>query len=112
MVNFFRRIGILLRLIFFGGNTLEVDVVEVVCDFFKNGCIGDSVIDTLVALTPKIPHPEEIGHLRPSSCCNYIYKVISKILVARLKPFLSLLISPQQSAFVGGRLIQDNLVVA
>lgn len=68
--------------------------------------------DTLVALIPKIPHPEDIGQLRPISYCNFIYNVISKVMVSRLKPILASLISPQQSAFVGGRLIQDNLVVA
>lgn len=91
---------------------LKEDVVAIVRDFFRTGSMGDSVSDIIVALTPKVPHLEEISQLRPISCCNFLYKIISKIMVARLKPLLYLLISPQQSAFVGGRLIQDNLVVA
>lgn len=79
---------------------------------FKEGKLGNVVNDTLVALTLKVTDSESIGQLRPISCCNFMYKVISKIMVIRLKPILWELISPQQSAFVGKRLIQDNLVVA
>lgn len=86
-------------------------MVNAISVFFSTGALGDDINDTIVALTPKIPHPEAISQLRLISCCNFIYKTISKILVSRLKPLLSDLISPQQSAFVGGRLIQDNLVV-
>lgn len=56
--------------------------------------------------------PESLNQLRPISCCNYIYKVISKILVLRLRGFMGGLVSHNQSAFMGGRLIQDNLIIA
>lgn len=85
---------------------------KAVTSFFISGKLGDDINNTLVALTPKVQLPEEVSQLRPISCCNYIYKVISKIMVARRKKFPDSLISPQQSAFVEGRLIQDNLVVA
>lgn len=67
---------------------------------------------TVVTLIPKVPLPESLNHLRPSSCCNYIYKVISKMMVLRMKGFMGELISQNQSAFIGGRMIQDNLIVA
>lgn len=41
-----------------------------------------------------------------------MYKVISKLVVLRLESFLGKIIIENHSAFVGGRLIQDNLVVA
>lgn len=92
--------------------SIKKEVCSAVLGFFSNGTIPLELNETLVSLVPKIPMPESINHLRPISCCNFIYKVISKLMVLRLKGFLGSLVSQNQSAFVGGRLIQDNLVVA
>lgn len=64
------------------------------------------------SMIPKISIPERMSDFRPISCCNFIYKTISKILVNRLKLHLPNLISPNQSAFIEGRPIQDNILVA
>ena len=49
---------------------------------------------------------------RPISHCNVIYKVISKILVNRLKPIMDNLISPFLNAFIKGRSIFDSILIA
>jgi hypothetical protein len=66
----------------------------------------------VVVLILKVDDPEEVSQFWPISLCNVVYKIISKMLAAILKVILREIISPTQSAFVPGRLITDNVLVA
>ncbi|KAJ1441003.1 Reverse transcriptase domain [Sesbania bispinosa] len=77
-----------------------------------DGSLPEAINETVVALVHKIQSLESINQDRPISCCNFLNKVISRIFVNRLRDDLRNIISPNQSAFVGGRLIQDNIIVA
>ena len=68
--------------------------------------------ETLISLIPKCQNPESLSNYRPISLCNSVYKVVSKIIVACIKPYLSNLISLAQTAFVPSRRGTDNVLIA
>ena len=53
-----------------------------------------------------------MSHFRPISLCNVIFKIVSKVLVNRLKLILGSIISECQSAFVANRMIIDNFLIS
>lgn len=64
---------------------------------------------TIVSLIPKKNRPNRVEEFRPISCCNVIYKVISKGMTNRLGECLRYLIDPAQAGFISGRLMSDNI---
>ena len=53
-------------------------------------------------MIPKCQGLECLGNYRPISFCNTIYKLITKLIVFKIRPFLDQVISPLQLAFVLG----------
>lgn len=90
------------------GDLVKREVKEI----FTNQKVPEYLNQTLIALLPKQIGPELVSHYRPISLCNTIYKIVSKILVLRLKPLLPSLILPMQLAFLAGRRGSDNVIIA
>lgn len=91
---------------------LGSEVIRGIQTFFASGILPPSSNATILTLVPKRIGASAISDYRPISCCNTIYKVISKLLVKRLKPILPTLILPNQTAFVQGRLLVENTILA
>ncbi|XP_071739330.1 uncharacterized protein [Rutidosis leptorrhynchoides] len=81
-------------------------------EFFDTGKLLKQINTTLVALIPKIDNLHKVSEFRPIACCNVLYKCISKILTNRIKSGLDKIVSCNQSAFIPGRSIHDNILVA
>ncbi|XP_019085377.1 PREDICTED: uncharacterized protein LOC104714891 [Camelina sativa] len=88
------------------------DMVALVNQFFEEGEFDKSLNQTHICLIPNVAKTTRMTELRPISLCNVGYKILSKVLCNRLKSILPGLISETQSAFVPGRLISDNILIA
>ncbi|XP_048599931.1 uncharacterized protein LOC125595422 [Brassica napus] len=91
---------------------VKEDLTLMVNKFLFDGTVTNGLNDTNICLIPKTPKPNDMAQFRPISLCNVSYKIISKVLCQRLKKVLPGLISETQSAFVAGRQISDNIMIA
>ena len=80
--------------------------------FFHSGSQLKAFNHTFITFIPKLPNPEEVSHFRSISLWNVVYKIISKVLVNRLKPIMDSIITPYQNAFIKGRNITYNILLA
>ncbi|KAF5480159.1 hypothetical protein F2P56_000925 [Juglans regia] len=67
---------------------------------------------TYIIMVPKKKNLVRVNDFRPNSLYNVIYKLISKVIANKIKYVLPTIISKTQSAFLPGRLISDNVLVA
>ncbi|XP_043705322.1 uncharacterized protein LOC122655168 [Telopea speciosissima] len=88
------------------------DLYFLVSDFINTGHIPRELNRTYICLIPKVSAPESVDQFRPISLCNIAIKIITKVVADRLHGALDHIIAPSQSAFIKGRLISDNILVA
>ncbi|KAL0300489.1 UNVERIFIED_CONTAM: Retrovirus-related Pol polyprotein from type-2 retrotransposable element R2DM [Sesamum calycinum] len=87
-------------------------ICTAVLDFFRSGRLLRQLNHSIIALVPKLDHCPTVADYRPISCCNVIYKAITKIIADRLATALEHLTDRCQTAFIGGRSITDNIFLA
>ena len=77
-------------------------VCQFVLDFFHISILPSGVNYTLLTLITKVNHLEHISQFKPIS----LYKIITKTMAK-----MQVVIAPNQSSFVSGRQIADNVVL-
>ncbi|KAL0438744.1 UNVERIFIED_CONTAM: putative mitochondrial protein [Sesamum latifolium] len=90
------------------GNDVTCSVLRILNDHI----LYRKMNHTHVILIPKCESPKTVAQLRPISLCNVIVRIASKCIANRLKFLMDHIVSPTQSAFIPGRLITDNVLVA
>ncbi|KAL2225402.1 UNVERIFIED_CONTAM: hypothetical protein Sindi_2965300 [Sesamum indicum] len=88
------------------------EVTRAVLDFFSTGKLLKQINSMIFALIPKVHTPMSVNDFRPISCCNVLYKIIAKLLVQKISVLLDKIVSPCQTAFIPGRSIGDNIMLA
>jgi len=90
---------------------VQSDLVDVVQAFFKGDTLPKSFTHTNLVLLPKKSIIKTFADLRPISLSNFINKVISKVIHGRLDGLLTNITSSNQSGFVKGRCIIENVLL-
>lgn len=92
--------------------TIGSSIIDIVLRCLNDGLPFHEINETFITLIPKLKSSESMVDYQPIGLCNVLYKILSKVLVNRIKPILKDLISETHSSFVSQRLITDNIIVA
>lgn len=87
------------------------NVYELVFQVLEGKGLPEELNETHIVLLPKVDNPELPSQFRPIGLCNVAYKIVTKVIINRIKPLLPMLISNTQASFVPGRQITDNIVI-
>lgn len=93
-------------------NLNDEKVNYIILNILQEVSMASSFNSVYITLIPK----KKCSHLvvnnfRPISLCNVVYKLISKVITNIVKPFIDLIISRSQRAFIPYRIIMDNILI-
>ncbi|WMV11057.1 hypothetical protein MTR67_004442 [Solanum verrucosum] len=92
-------------------DVIAKDLHEMILEFFSGSDIPRFISHSCLILIPKVRQPQKLNEFRPISLSNFSCKIISKILSNRLIPYMSKIISPNQTGFIKGRSISENIIL-
>ena len=82
---------------------MKEDVTRAVQAFFNSDSLFKPLNHSYIVFIPKKPFPDDVSHFIPISLGNVIYKVISKVMVNRLKPVMDSDNSIPERFYTGGK---------
>jgi hypothetical protein len=91
---------------------LGQDILRLVEEIRLLGQMPLSLNCTFITLIPKRENSDSLEDFKPISLCNFIYKIVFKVLARRLKRILSDKISSEHFRFLEGRQIHKAIGVA
>ncbi|WMV39129.1 hypothetical protein MTR67_032514 [Solanum verrucosum] len=89
---------------------IAADLHAAIISFFQGAILSFS--HTCIVMLPKVNSPQDFSEIRPISLCNTSCKIIAKLINKRVSKILHNIISPNQSGFVKGRAITENILLA
>lgn len=87
------------------------DIFTEVKIWLERGFLPPTLNDTNICLILKCGNHKNMTDLHHISLCSVAYKMVSKLLSNRLKKYLDKCTKEEQSVFVEGRFILDNVVI-
>lgn len=87
-------------------------ITRFVNEALRTSKIPVGMLEAFITLIPKNERPKSASDFRPITLLNVIFKVVSKVLVNRLRPLMKKFIGPFQNSFLPGRSTMDNIVLA
>lgn len=88
------------------------DVIALFADFHDSGKVARGINAAFITLIPKQGEGNSLSDFCPISLIGSTYKLIEKVLAARLQRVMTKLISCNQFVFVTGRQIVDGIAIA
>jgi exonuclease III len=89
-------------------NLLADQLTGVFNEMHSDGALGDTFRQGHISLLYKKKDPNDIRNYRPITLLNTDYKILTKILVARMNEVMDEIISEPQKGFAPKRVIQEN----
>ncbi|CAK8530801.1 unnamed protein product [Lathyrus sativus] len=88
---------------------LKEDITLFVHDFHRHAYLPKVVTSSLLTLILKVAHPINLGEYRLICLVGSLYKILAKLLAARLKRVIDGLISHCQTIFIHGMKLLDRV---
>ncbi|KAL4271633.1 hypothetical protein GQ457_13G009720 [Hibiscus cannabinus] len=91
------------------GKIVGQDVINLCLDLLSEPVDMSTINHTILVLICKSNNPTTMRHFWPINLCTIIYKIVAKKIINRMK---AIIINNTQAAFVKGRNITDNILIA